>query len=296
MSIDNSPVWQKWGAIGTCASAVVALISVAVYIWQAVEANRAQKASIIAKEVLKTAQVRVETLQEKTAIQETALSNALEQVSLYGDIIAAEGGDRWAYVRASKRLYPIAETNIAGMADFFIMRLYDGIRRFRGHPSDNPMLKSIMFSSKTVFFDDESVSAGLKASTVTDRLFAINTVRVRRMYSLLPTLVHIVEDDPDLTVVQFALDVVTSVLGKARHGQWDFDDIVRHPERFKSWFTQTWEKLGPKLKSSEPLAVEKLSLEKAESDYYYLKNTQTGETFSLPDVDSENIVPLKFKP
>ena len=116
------------------------------------------------------------------------------------------------------------------------------------------------------------------------------------MYSLLPTLVHIVEDDPDLTVVQFALDVVTSVLGKARHGQWDFDDIVRHPERFKSWFTQTWEKLGPKLKSSEPLAVEKLSLEKAESDYYYLKNTQTGETFSLPDVDSENIVPLKFKP
>lgn len=46
----------------------------------------------------------VDALQTEAIVQKQTLSNALERVNLYGDILAAGGGDRWAYKRAKEYL------------------------------------------------------------------------------------------------------------------------------------------------------------------------------------------------
>ena len=79
----------------------------------------------------------VDALQERAAKQEVSISNTLAQVSLYGDLFAAEGGDRKAYISA---IAAIRHGNEADAYKFLNSKLHEISTRFSAD-DENEYLK-----------------------------------------------------------------------------------------------------------------------------------------------------------
>ena len=136
MSSSTSAAW---------ASVFVAAFATGANLWQAYEAHAEKNIARITKETLDAERREVAALQKEATVQKQTLSNALERVNLFDDIIAASGGDRYAYLRAIDILL-LAE-NIPDKSTYQTERLLNDISRFADHPKSNPTIRAIMYEN-----------------------------------------------------------------------------------------------------------------------------------------------------
>lgn len=284
MSSSTSAAW---------ASVFVAAFATGANLWQAYEAHAEKNIARITKETLDAERREVAALQKEAVAQKATLDKGIARVNLYGDILAAEGGDRFAYARAMNELLPIMEHDITGKSDFLVMRIVNASRCYYGHPLTNETLNIVMHSGQSVL-DGDDLQSKLSSTDSFVRMLAINTIRVRRMNRYLPMLADIVATDIDLNVVQFALFVIKDTLDDAVLQNMDLDTTIRTPQDFMERFKQVWREQQKKLQAIKPLELKAMTFADGKSYFYYLEDQQTKETFMLPDADNANISPFTF--
>jgi len=155
----------------------------------------------------KVARREVDALQSRATIQEAALSNALNRVNIYGDIIAAEGGDRFAY----KRVCDILQSQLQkqdGEAKALFSKLDFAMRRFMGEVKDNPSLELSLMGPLSEDLKRDIVDM-LHRRDATQRLCALKHILFLRLNKHVPLVVEMLENEPDLSVVQYAVNVIT---------------------------------------------------------------------------------------
>ena len=92
----------------------------------------------------------VDALQKEALILKAALSNALDSVNLFGDMIAAAGGYRVAYLRVLDKL--LSPENIPDMSSYQAEHLLDSINIFAEHPASNQVIRTIMYENAIINF------------------------------------------------------------------------------------------------------------------------------------------------
>lgn len=236
MSTATSAAW---------ASVVVATITAASNVWQAYDAHLEKQAAMVAKETLLASQVRVEALNNKVAIQEASLSNALERASLYGDILAAGGGDRWAYKRVYEYLLPGLLSKDKS-AEALIQQLNSFTRHFIGNVKDNSILQYYMMGPASENLK-EHIKDMLRREDVGQRICALKHILWLRLNEHIPLVVDSLEREPDLNVVQLAVHVINETFSDNMclndHNPvyvLSVDDCALRYCDFKSRFLQMW--------------------------------------------------------
>lgn len=251
----------------------------------------------------KVARQEVDTLQKEAILQKASLSNALARVDLYGDIIAAEGGDRWAYTRVVDKLSQL--TNLLDRADFLRTRLEDTVtQKYSGKPELNLLLKHIMFDPDLVENDDAQMVAMLKSEIAFDRICAVNSIFRRRLNRLIPTLIDIIEHDPDINVVQYALYATLQTIGiyaseyfpKDCIEEIDFNNVLKNPNSITSLIRDAWDSVKEVALKQHPLCVKVFTpTDKRYAPVHYLHDDQDNKDFTFPTKENDS-VPRTFTP
>lgn len=120
-------VWGQFGKMcawvfgpGVQVFASVATVCMAIIAWKTLDVNIVQRNE-------------VEEMHRACRTIAIDLTNSLLRVELYGNILAAEGGDRSAYIKVLGRLNKMTNSlDMASRADFLSRRLYETNRRFSG--------------------------------------------------------------------------------------------------------------------------------------------------------------------
>ena len=247
------------------ATVVLAGISTCVNIFEACDAHaekresiQAKRESIIARETLEHEQTKVEALRVQIADMASALSNSLSMVSLYGDLLAAEGGDRFAFERVQHLLWD-HEDKKSLKNDPLSDRLDFSIRRFTGDIKDNPMLAAVL---ETPFFESLDVHAMLGNEMFIQRLYALKHIREFRLNKYLPDIVELLKEEPNLNVVQFAITFINETFEdniKPHDGRvfrvFSLEDCVLRFEDFSKDFTQMWTDRKDEILARKPKEV-----------------------------------------
>lgn len=282
MSSSTSAAW---------ASVFVAAFATGANLWQAYEAHAEKNIARITKETLDAERREVDALQTEAIVQKQTLSNALEQVDLYGDIIAASGGDRYAYLRAVDKL--LLTENIPDKSIYQTQRLLNDISRFANHPKSNPTIRSIMYAN-AIATNNAEVSAFLTSENRDARLYAINDIYILRLNALIPNVAKLVETDKDLNVVQYALYVVAETFRNNINDEnvnidesfADFNSVINNTSAFCQKFNVMWEKHRQVILSRRPREFVRIHAEENPSFYYeFLHDPERNENIPLPDKD-----------
>ena len=233
----------------------------------------------------------VDALQERSAKQEVSISNALEQVDLYGDIIAASGGDRYAYLRAADKL--LLTENIPDKSVYQTQRLLNDISRFANHPKSNPTIRTIMYAN-AIATNNAEVSAFLTSENRDARLYAINDIYILRLNALIPNVAKLVETDNDLNVVQYALYVVAETFRNNINDKSidideifaNFNSVIDNTNAFCQQYNTLWEKYRQAILVRRPREFKRIPA-KEDSGYYYefLHDPERNENIPLPKID-----------
>lgn len=261
------------------ASVVLAAVAIIVNAWYSYESHTAAQSSTIAKEVLEAEQAKVVSLQERTATQEIALSNALDRVDLYGDIIAAEGGDRLAYISAINK---IKETVHAG---FLENKLHEIINRFSVDDENAYIKEHLSWPSLTPV---EKVGVMLNNDSYIQRIYAIKQAYQMRLNSFMPEIMQIVLTDRDLRVVQIATYVINKtfednmIFNAAHCCNLAMDTCVMHPQEARDQFKKAWEVHREKILGRKP----------KEYRYGKDKNPPHRQMMYLFDPEKPNDIPV----
>lgn len=267
--------------------ASIAAVATAVVSWRTMNVNIAERSE-------------VDALQKESLRLRDRLDEAFSRVDLYSDIIAAEGGDRWAYIRAIDRL--IKYTNNFDRAEFLLTRLDDSIRKYSGKPEEHLLLKHVMFDPQMVENDDAQVVALLKSPLYDDRLRAVNSIYRRRLNRLIPELFDLLEHDPYLAVVQYAFHTILRSIGSsALHSihtgdidVTDFNHVIQCPDLTKGKLADIWNRNKARILSQHPLRVEVF---KPKDEHYaplfYLHDEQSNKNYTFP-TETEESIPLLF--
>lgn len=176
--------------IASVASAIAA-VSTAWLGWRTLGTTKAEYSDVV-------------ELKASLGVQRSVLSNAIDRVSLLGDLAAADGGDRFAYERATMRLRDkerIGEHD----AEALLQKLRFSTGRFMGSVTNNPSLEFFLFGPPFERMDVESM---LKHESSIQRLHALRHVSDLRLNKYIPGIFAALETEPDLNVVQMALHVV----------------------------------------------------------------------------------------
>ena len=206
--------------------------------------------AILGWKTLNTTQIEYREVVELKNIlgqQQAELTNALARVSLLGDIAAAEGGDRFAYTRAVERLWEMGRARNR-QGDILNQKLRYSTQRFMGDATNNPTL-AFALMGPVVENDMDKVAVMLHGEEPMQRLFALQHILELRLNSLLPTVVQMLEKEPDLNVVQLSVNILNDTFLDERtferiraFSTFTVDDCVLHYDEFKSRFEETWEK------------------------------------------------------
>lgn len=197
-------------------------------------------------------------LRESLERQRTKLGNTLDRVSLYGDIASAEGGDRFAYVRASEQLRDL-ERNGDHEAGTLLQKLLFSTRRFMGGITNNPSLEYTLsgFPSHVM-----NVEAMLKGDWFLQRLDALEYVRRLRLNKYFPDIVEMLKKEPDLNVVQLAIAFINETFAdniKPNDSRmfWLFsvDDCVFRFDDFHRHVSQMWDERKDEILARKPMEV-----------------------------------------
>lgn len=282
-------VWVFGPGVQVFAS--VATVCMAIIAWKTLDVNIVQRNEI--EEMHRACQV--------IAID---LTNSLFRVELYGNILAAEGGDRSAYIRVLDRLNKMTNSfDVASRADFLSRRLYETNRRFSGRPHKNEELLSIMFSDEMIENDDQVVIKKLNSVLHGDRLCAVHSIYWRRNYKFFPTLIELAGQDPDMNVVQYSLYAMLRILKdpELTKGEEDCDaddyvvmnDFLVDSQRYCSLFEELWNEKKDALLSVNPLALKRIDFN---DDRYlpipYLHDERSNADFCFPTKDDDRLIPM----
>lgn len=273
--------------------ASVATMGMAIIAWKTLDVNIVQRNEI--EEMHRACQA--------IAID---LTNSLLRVELYGNILAAEGGDRSAYIRVLGRLNKMTNSlDMASRADFLSRRLYETNRRFSGRPHKNEELLSIMFSDEMIENDDQVVVKKLNSVLHEDRLCAVHSIYWRRNYKFFPELIKLAGQDPDMNVVQYTLYAMLRILKDPELTKEEEDcdaddyvvmnDFLVGSQRYRSLFEELWNEKKDALLSVNPLVLERINFS---DDRYlpmpYLHDEKDNAYFCFPTKEDDRLIPLTF--
>ncbi len=282
MSSSTSAAW---------ASVFVAAFATGANLWQAYEAHAEKNIARITKETLDAERREVAALQKEAVAQKQTLSNAIESVNLCGDIIAASGGDRYAYLRAVDKL--LLTENIPDKSIYQTERLLNDINRFADHPKSNPTIRSIMYAN-AITTNNTEVLAYLTSENREARLYAINDIYILRLNALIPNVAKLVETDKDLNVVQYALYVVAETFRNNINDEndnidesfADFNSVINNTSAFCQMFNTMWEKYRPAILARSPREFIRIHPKENPDLYYeFLHDPERNENIPLPDKD-----------
>lgn len=211
----------------------------------------------------KVARREVDVLQSKATIQEASLSNALERVNLYDDILAAGGGDRFAYNRAYTNLWnDMGSDSITAEHSKVLERMLAyTTRRFKGDATNNDFIARHVVNIPTPFYNAMNVPSNLKSRDHLKRLNALGTIWMLRLNEYIPVVADVAITDPDLYVVQMAVFVLNEVFTDnmifnvgPRH-YFSVSECVLDSESFKNGFEETWKVHKQKILARKPKEV-----------------------------------------
>ena len=229
----------------TWASVAIASIATAANIWSAYDSHIAKRESVIAKETLVAAQAKVISLQNKADAQDVVLSNALERVSLYGNIIAAEGGDRWAYKRAREMLLDRSKGD--GVSEPMIQMLNYTMQRFHDEATNNSFIAHNAINLPPPLYDGANVLANLRSPDIYKRFNALGAILTLRLNKYIPDAVDIAKEEPNLNVLQLLIYVIGETFtdnlimnDTTPVYSLTLDDCVFRYDEFKRHFTEMW--------------------------------------------------------
>lgn len=235
----NSSTSMAW------ASVVLAAITTIANIWQAYEAHTEKNIARITKETLDAERREVDTLQKEAVIQKQTLSNALERVNLYSDILAAGGGDRFAYKRAKEYLW--LHSNDTESSEPILQMLAHITQLFRSDITNNGMIAVHAIDLPPPFYDRSNVLSNLRSSDSAQRLNAVGTIWNLRLNNYIPDIVDIAQDEPNLSVLQLIIYVVEKtfednmVMGdETPVYALSLDDCIFRYDEFKKHFMEMW--------------------------------------------------------
>lgn len=246
--------------------ASAAAIVVAVLSWQnlgLVKVERTEVSMLHARatqqeEALSNTIARVDTLYAEAMDMALMLSNSLSRVDLYGDVLAAEGGDRFALERVQRTLCdkPVQKR---WERDPLFEKLIFATRRFYGDIKGNPQLVSVL---EDPFMETCNVPALLHHDWFLQRLHALKHIREFRANKYLPDVVEMLRLEPDLNVVQFAVAIINETFNdniKPNDSRmfWLFsvNDCVFNFDEFYQHVMKMWEERKDEIIARKPKEV-----------------------------------------
>ena len=194
----------------------------------------------------------VDALQKRAATQEASLSNAIDRVDLYGDIIAAEGGDRSAYISA---MTAIERGNRVKVTEFLRRKLYEISTRFSADDESEYLKQRLSWPSPT---RTEHIKKMLKHDESLQRFYAIQKVYELRCNSFIPDIMDIALTDQDLRVVQLATYVINKtfednmIFNVGPRCNLSLNECVEHPDEARTRFDKAWEVHKEKILGRKP--------------------------------------------
>jgi len=184
----------------------------------------------------------VVAIQQEAARQSEQLSNMVASVSLQRDVLAATGGDRFAYKRAHDLL---SAGKIRGDAASELKSMYFTMQRFWKAAEDNPTIKAEMAVPMSGSLD---VAKSLSSEDSGVRLMALHHVLGLRINKYIPEVVEMLRDEPDLNVVQLAVKVINDTFSDNRKPNqsntirlFTVDNCVFAYDELRSHFMEMWE-------------------------------------------------------
>lgn len=183
----------------------------------------------------------VVAIQKETARQTEQLSNMVAKVSLQRDVLAAAGGDRFAYKRARDLMF--ADKSCDDIPSL-LKSMNFAMQRFWKDANENPIIKAEMLAPLSGSLD---VVKSLSSENSQMRLLALHHVLDLRMNKYLPDIVEMLRNEPDLNVVQLAVKTINDTFSdniKPNHTNpvWVFslDGCVFSYDEFRAHFMEMW--------------------------------------------------------
>lgn len=251
MSSSTSAAW---------ASVVIAAIATSANVWQAYDAHVEKRIARITKEALDAERRSVDALQKEAVVQKQTLSNALERVNLYGDILAAGGGDRWAYKRATE--YLLLHYADKGSSEPILQMLSHITEFFQCDVTNNNLIVFHAINLPPPLYDSSNVRANLKSTDWVKRLNAVWTIWSLRLNNYIPDLVNIAKDEPNLNVLQSIIHVVGKTFedniimnDETTVYTLSLDECVFQYDEFKRKFVEMWNPAKARILARKPKEV-----------------------------------------
>lgn len=199
----------------------------------------------------------VDALQERSAKQEVSISNALEKVDLYGDILAAGGGDRWAYKRAKE--YLLLHSADEGTSEPILQTLRHITELFQSDVTNNSLIVFHAVNLPPSFYDGSNVLSNLKSTDLAKRLNAVGTIWNLRLNNYIPEIINIAKDEPNLNVLQLIIHVVEKTFEDNRVVDDEapiyaltLDSCIFQYDEFKKQFIEMWNPAKDRILSRKP--------------------------------------------
>ncbi len=199
----------------------------------------------------------VDTLQKRAEKQETALNNAMDQVKIYGDMLAAGGGNRFAYKCATEALQTHA---LAGDKDAESLNQQLGFmtHHFMGEIEHNTTLQNYIMGPLS-----ESLKANiidmLRQDDARQRICALKHIHGFRLNKYIPLVVDCLEKEPDLNVVQLAVHIVNetfrdNMIFNDTNTVYSLsvDDCALRYNDFKKYFNLMWKPRKERILARKP--------------------------------------------
>lgn len=231
--------WYQFLTLSVSGIASIAAVATAIVSWKTMDINMVERDEVA-------------TLQKEAVIQKQTLSNAIDRVDLYGDIIAAEGGDRMAYVSAITAIRHGHEEE----GSKFLRRKIDEISMMFSADDANEYLKQRLSWPSPTRVDN--IKKMLKHSESLQRFYAIQKAYELRCNSFIPDIMDIALSDRDLRVVQLATYVINKtfednmIFNVGPRCNLSLNECVEYPNEARNRFDKAWEVHKEKILGRKP--------------------------------------------
>lgn len=225
----------------------------------------------------------VEELQERATKQEASINNMLYSLSLYGDLFAAEGGDRKAYISATTAIKQINKNEDS--FKFLKRKLYEISMKFSAD-DENEYLKQQLEWPSPIQIED--IGKMLKHKESLQRFYAIQKAYELRCNSHMIDIMNMALSDRDLRVVQLAIYVINKtfednmIFNLGPRCNLTLEDCVIHPDEAREIFNKSWAVHKEKILGRKP----------REYQYKNDKNSPHLQILHLFDPEKQNSTPV----
>ena len=199
----------------------------------------------------------VDTLYNDAIVQSVAISNTLDRVRNYEDMLAAGGGDRFAYLRATK----IFRTKANSGRDEYLDRLWQVTQRFREDATNNSFIVHTAINVPPALLNTSDLPVSLESPNLSTRLNALGAIRAFRLNEYIPAVAETARRDESLHVVQLAVFILNEtfadnmIFNVGPRFTFSIDDCVLNSSEFMDNFYKTWKVNKQKILSRKPREI-----------------------------------------